>query len=148
VVATYDNGEAVELLTRAAAAMPGNEQHPARAAAAVALVEALRGLTGKAGFSVKDDREGGLLVELRAGDGTLKRAWVRTDRGVILVRPLRSVGLPAGELVEVDGLRLTGDESQLEGAQEDTYYQPRPGEPRPRRSALAVLVQAIIQNMG
>ena len=52
-----------------------------RAAAAVALVEALRGLIGKAGFSVKDDREGGLLVELRAGDGTLKRAWVWTDRG-------------------------------------------------------------------
>jgi len=105
-------------------------------------------LTGKAGFSVRDDREGGLLVELRAGDGTLKRTWVRTDKGVILVRPLRSVGLPAGELVEVDGLRLTGDESQLEGAQEDTYYQPRPGESRLRRSALAVLVQAIIQNMG
>lgn len=147
-MATYDQGEAVELLTRAAAAMPGNEHHPARAAAAVALVEALRGLTGKAGFSVRDDREGGLLVELRAGDGTLKRTWVRTDKGVILVRPLRSVGLPAGELVEVDGLRLTGDESQLEGAQEDTYYQPRPGESRPRRSALAVLVQAIIQNMG
>jgi len=38
-------------------------------------------LTGKAGFSVKDDRE----------------------------------GLPAGELVEVDGLRLTGDESQRAG---------------------------------
>ncbi len=147
-MATYDEGEAVELLTRAAAAMPGNEHHPARAAAAVALVEALRGLTGKAGFSVKDDREGGLLVELRAGDGTLKRTWVRTDKGAILVRPLRSMGLPAGELVEVDGLRLTGDESQLEGAQEDTYYQPRPGESRPRRSALAVLVQAIIQNMG
>src|SRR6267143_2007421 len=85
-VATYAEGEAVELLTRAAAAMPGNEHHPARAAAAVALVEA-------------------------------------------------------------HGLRLTGDESQLEGAQEDTYYQPRPGESRPRRSALAVLVQAIIQNM-
>jgi len=105
-------------------------------------------LTGKAGFSVKDDREGGLLVELRAGDGTLKRAWVRTDRGVILVRPLRSMGLPAGEVVEVDGLRLIADESQLENAQEDTYYQPRPGKPRPRRSALAVLVQAIIQHMG
>jgi hypothetical protein len=44
------------------------------------------------------------------------------------------MGLPAGELVEVDGLRLTGDESQLEGAQEDTYYQPRPGKARPRRS--------------
>jgi len=58
------------------------------------------------------------------------------------------MGLPAGELVEVDGLRLTGDGSQLEGAQEDTYYQPRPGKARLRRSALAVLVQAIIQNMG
>ncbi len=95
-MATHDEGEAVELLTRAAATMPGNEHHPARAAAAVALVEAPKGnadqfaaltgigpkgLTGKAGFSVKDDREGGLLVELRAGDGTLKRAWVWTDRG-------------------------------------------------------------------
>ena len=58
------------------------------------------------------------------------------------------MGLPAGEVVEVDGLRLTADESQLEGAQEDTYYQPSPGKPRPRRGALAVLVQAIIQNMG
>ncbi len=126
-MATYDEGEAIELLTRGAAAMPGNEHHPARAAAAAALLEALSGLTGKAGFSVKEDREGGLLVELRAGDGTLKRTWVRTDRGVILVRPLKS---------------------QLEGAQEDTYYQPRPGKPRRRRSALAVLVQAIMQNMG
>ena len=44
------------------------------------------------------------------------------------------MGLPAGELVEVDGLSLTGE--------------PRPGKARLRRSALAVLVQAIIQNMG
>jgi hypothetical protein len=117
-----------ELLT--SCGLDGGHRTPSCAPAAVALLEALRGLTGKAGFSVKDDREGGLLVELRAGDGTLKRAWVRTDRGVILVRPLRSMGLPAGEVVEVDGLRLTADESKLEGAQEDTYYQPRRGRDR------------------
>ena len=42
-MATYDEGEAVELLTRTAASMAGNEHHPVRAAAAVALVEALGG---------------------------------------------------------------------------------------------------------
>ena len=42
-MATYDEGEAVELLKRTAASMAGNEHHPVRAAAAVALVEALGG---------------------------------------------------------------------------------------------------------
>ena len=63
---------------------------------------------------------------------------------MILVRPLRSMGLPTGEVVEVDGLRLTADESQLEGAQEDTYYQPS----REGCDRGGTLVQAIIQYMG
>src|SRR5438045_9479787 len=116
--AAYDANEAIELLTQAAARMPGNEFHPARTKAAEDLLEALSGLDGKAGFKVganTNPNEGGFFVQLKAGDGSLKRAWVGADSGVIFIRPLGAFG-PKGDLIRVEGLRLNAEQTYLEGA--------------------------------
>src|SRR5258708_26203316 len=142
VMATYDDTEAKEILTRAAANMP--EHNPARIRAANELVQSLKGLHGKMGFKFtvadhRNPREGGLVVEMQVGNSMPKRAWVSTDEhGAIWVGTLSRGGI-LGDMAQIGGLRLSADESQLEGVQEDTFYQPEPRKPRRRRSALAVL---------
>ncbi len=51
-------------------------------------------------------------------------------------------------MVEVRGLRLSADQSQLEAMNVDEYYAPEPGKPRRQRSALAVLVEVITESVA
>lgn len=151
-MATFEEAEAVELLTRVVADLQATDRNPAREKAAAALLDALKALSGRAGLTVKDfpnPREGGLLVEVRGGNAA-KRAWVGKDEwGVFWVRPLGRGGTFVGEnAVEVIGLRLDESQERLEGSGEDTFFTPEPGHPRRQRSALAVLMEAITSNLG
>src|ERR1700674_5318805 len=113
-VGTYDEGEASEILTRAAAKMPGAEFDPARKAAAAALVQALHGLSGKAGVTVKKAPEGsGVIVAMRGTEGTTRAVWVGVDEGAIFVKPTNRMG-QGDKFTQVNGLRLNTDQSQLE----------------------------------
>ncbi|HEY2030557.1 MAG TPA: hypothetical protein VGH20_15265, partial [Myxococcales bacterium] len=56
-------------------------------------------------------------------------------------------GQATGEMTDVHGLRMDATATRHEGADDDSFYTPEPGKPRRKRSALAVLVDAITTAM-
>jgi hypothetical protein len=129
----YDADEAIAMMADVAEELApdvyGHEK------AGLALLERLEGLDGEAGFVTKRE-SGAIWLILRGRDGNVVGAAkiVREDGKRFTVTSRK------GRTVEVK-LRYNRLNVQLEGEDFDAFAVPVPGQPRRRRSALAVVVE-------
>jgi hypothetical protein len=138
---TYDNREAVELLVAAAAESSSPALRVSANNAADVLLHHLLSLNGTARFRVQRDamtdsvifaaRE--LAVQVYCSDGEIR------------IRSLPSGQPPAPHVVPPIRYNVVRD--RFEGIQEDFFLVPVPGEPRGRRSAVAIIIEVVLSQM-
>jgi hypothetical protein len=134
---SYDDTEAKELLARHAESVLPDAA--GRARAAEALLDELVKLDGTAGFKVQRTPGTADVVVSFAGRNVIVAA---PRNGSIVVRRVND---PSA--IPISGLRLDRLTGELVGAQEDQRFAPVPGIPPQFRSALAVVVERVLQLM-
>ncbi|HYV46859.1 MAG TPA: hypothetical protein VFA20_18470 [Myxococcaceae bacterium] len=131
----YDEEEATQILAGHLESL-GARASPDRAAAANLLFAETAALCRELKYEVKLAD----TLELRTGDGHAAHAWyAEGDIFTVGSFQARRTGDPRPL-----PLRFNPVTRRLEGLEEDSYRVPVPGQPRARRSAKAVLAQALV----
>lgn len=142
----YDDREAKQLLaTRAEEVAPSTN---AREKAAHLLLDALTKLNGTAGTRIESVGGGDTTVVMVLKTGAQKQAWVTWEGERFTVDLFVVQAGKAGKPQDVTGLRFDRLAGEFVSDEEDARLAPKPGEPKPRRSALAVLVEAAIRALA
>jgi len=139
----YDTREAVAVLGRARGAMYPHSFFAARAKAALELRAAVIDAARRAGFAVVTDATGQEVIQPNESASAV--VWLEASHD----------GIRIG--ISDNGQRFAVSSAPLEfdagrgmwvGVEEDHYLSPIPGEPILRRSAVAVVADAIVTAMS
>lgn len=130
----YDGAEATQMLALAREALDRGHNADARVLAARELVQAVGEVAKAAGYNVDGGREA-VGIRLPGGAG----AFVSEDNGRVLVGKIAQQAQPRPVPLDYDPVH-----GILVGKDEDRFRHPEPGAPRKRRSAVAVVVEAML----
>jgi hypothetical protein len=133
--APYDTREAIDLL--ACAAEADQPDRRGKRAAARALLDALLVLSGKTTAQITKIERREPVVQIGIGAHYI---WIMQGENDGLIVVSRG-----SERTAVEGIRYNPVTKKFEGEAHDPRVTPIPGEPLPRRSALAVVIEAALK---